>query len=291
MRAPAGNRLRAVAALAMGIAALWQGSAFVSCPAQDPMSPKSSRDASKVAMRGRQGGRFNLWQSFMPRIKGAKMMAIFRPRKSPGSSKARQMPRRYELYDVLEEMTAKVPTYTIIEEPEEPILPVFDVGIKERYPWAGPLENVNWRKIEEEENYYTAMEPLYGSSVHQNSAPSGRTQTYEQRRGYERASKFPMWLNIPVKGAEIGKEKINNLQWQKDRRPRRWQLTPKQTALGIHKYAVADVPRFGPMYEDENKENCLRTGFRFRNYMEEGELDDTEPVDDGLDAALDDLED
>merc|ERR1712190_393593 len=161
--------------------------------------------------------------SFMPKVKGAKKMAIFRPRKNYGSHGARKVPRRYELYDILEKIDETIPTYTVVSEPEEPLQPVFDVPLKERYPWAEPLDKVPLKKRIEEESWETGMEPYFGSYTKQNLPPIGRRQNYVHRRGWPRYN-HPPWINRPLigSGEDFKKEKFHGVEFKKDRRPDKW---------------------------------------------------------------------
>lgn len=181
---------------------------------------------ARLALRSQgQGGRFNVGQYYMPKLKGAKKMAVLRKRKNYGTHGARKVPRRYPLYDKLEELDEKLPWYTVISEPEEPLDPVMDVPLLERYPWAGSLEKVPKEKQEKESRPATGMEPYFGSFTKQNLPPLGRRQLYVFRRGWPRYN-YPPWINRPLIGEGI--KVIHNLPFKKDRRPRENQLTRAQ---------------------------------------------------------------
>lgn len=182
--------------------------------------------SSRVGMQSQgQGGRNNLGQFFMPKVKGAKKSSLFRPRKNFGSHGARKLPRRYELYDILEEIDENVPTYTVISEPEEPMQPVMDVPLMKRYPWAGEMK-VPEAKKELEDNPETALEPLFQSWTDA-PPPLSRRQLYIERRGWP-TYHYPPWINRPEAGK--GHSIPGNLDWAKDRRPEFSQLSEKQQA-------------------------------------------------------------
>jgi hypothetical protein len=175
---------------------------------------------SRVIMRS--GG-----ASHMPKIKGAKKMAMFRPRKNYGTHGARKVPRRYELYDILEEIDETIPTYTVISEPEEPLEPVKDVPLTERYPWAGPIDSVCEEKKELESSVSTRLEPYFSNFTREGLPPWGRRQQYVFRRGWPRYH-YPPWINKPKVGD--GVRLPGSLPFLKDRRPAAWQLSDKQLA-------------------------------------------------------------
>lgn len=181
---------------------------------------------ARLALRSQgQGGRFNVGQYYMPKLKGAKKMAVLRKRKNYGTHGARKVPRRYPLYDILEELDEKLPWYTVISEPEEPLDPVMDVPLLERYPWAESLEKVPKEKQEKESRPATGMEPYFGSFTRQNLPPRGRRQLYVFRRGVPRYN-HPPWINRPLIGQ--GVKVIHNLPYKKDRRPRMEWLTVRE---------------------------------------------------------------
>lgn len=178
-----------------------------------------ARDSSRVVMHGQgQGGR-NLYDDGvlgLPRLKGAKKMSRMRKRKNYGSYGARQLPRRYPLYDILEELDETLPQYTIISEPEEPLEPVLHVPLNKRYPWAGKLEKVHPRKMKREHGRNpNRMEPLFGSWTGAGSPPRNRMQKYVLRRGFP-SYNYPPWLNHPgTPGWKIDPDE----PWRKHRGP------------------------------------------------------------------------
>lgn len=184
---------------------------------------------SRVAMRSKG--------AFIPKVKSARKMALFRPRKNYGTHGARKVPRRYELYDILEEIDEKIPTYTIISEPEEPLEPVMDVPLTERYPWAGPIDSVPEEKKELEARVKTRLEPYFSNFTTQGLPPWGRRQQYVFRRGWPRYH-YPPWINKPKVGD--GVRLPGSLPFLKDRRPKDWQLSDKQLEK---KYAERDAKR------------------------------------------------
>jgi len=183
----------------------------------------------RVVMHGGQSGRFNVGQSFMPQLKGAKKMAVLRKRKNYGSHGARQQPRRYPLYDILEEIDEKIPWYTVVSEPEEPMLPEPGAPILERYPWAGELGGVPEEKQEIENDKKTALEPFFGSWV-DNPPPLGRRQNYVFRRGWPRYN-HPPWINRPLIGEGTSRKVRHDQEWSKDRGPKPETMTPRQKRI------------------------------------------------------------
>lgn len=175
---------------------------------------------AEVAMRSQgQGGRASLGQRVKGRqLKGAKKMAVLRPRKLYGSHGARKVPRRYPLYDILEMMDERVPTYTIISQPEEPLEPVYGVPLVDRYPWAGSLEKVHKRKQEKEHGTNEdRMEPFFGSWTGAGMPPMGRRQRYVARRGFPTYNS-PPWLNRPLIGHEGMWKKVDgHTAWKRHR--------------------------------------------------------------------------
>mmetsp|Transcript_87878 Transcript_87878/g.272142 ORF Transcript_87878/g.272142 Transcript_87878/m.272142 type:complete len:314 (-) Transcript_87878:73-1014(-) len=211
----------------------------------------------RVAMQGQgQSGRFNVGQYFMPKLKGAKKMAVLRKRKNYGSHGARKVPRRYPLYDILEEIDEKVPWYTVISEPEEPMLPVPDAPLLKRYPWAGPLGGVPEEKQEVENDRETALEPFFGSWT-ECPPPLGRRQNYVFRRGWPRYN-FPPWINRPLIGE--GVKVPGDLAWSKDRRPKPENMTKTQ----LKKYEAAQAAKEAEITDEV--------------------IDELEDMDDALDA-------
>lgn len=208
-----------------------------------------------------QGGRFNRGQYYMPKLKGAKKMAVLRPRKPYGSHSARKVPRRYDLYDKLEEIDETVPVYTVVSEPEEPMQPEMDAPIARRYPWAGKLMKLHEEKQKLENDRETALEPYFGSFTKQNLPPIGRRQQYVFRRGWPRYN-HPPWINRPLIGE--GVKVTGGTKWKKDRRPQPWQLSRKNRRL----------------YEEEQA----------KKEAEAAELEELPEEDDDLDAALDAME-
>jgi hypothetical protein len=269
----------AVVALAgcLGLCFWRQTTSFVGAPPQDAQltSRDGRRDHSQVAMRSQgQGGRFNLWQRMMPKVKKTKKLAITRPRKAPGSWRGARLPKRYPLYDILEDIDENVPDYTIVEEPEEPMQPVYDVGIKKRYPWAGPLDRLTDEKIEKERTWDSGMEPLHGSIIHTMLPPLGLVQNFEMHKGtnlYRERARFPPWLNRPPRGLGVKANKFRKIQWTKDRRVRWENLTKYQKASGFFPKIEFAV---GESLEDEDEDVDM---------IDDAELDE---LDDGLDAAL-----
>jgi len=232
MAATRGSRaLACLAALAAsaGLLTRCAPTAFVSGLASRPTLDVGARDAGLVALRSQgQGGRFTLGQVFMPQVKGAKKSAVFRKRKNYGTHGARKVPRRYPIYDLLEELDETTPTYTVVSEPDMPEAPVEDVPLTARYPWAGSLDKVPQAKQDMEESYPSKMEPYFGSWTRQNLPPMGRRQRYEERRGVP-SYNYPPWINRPLIGEGIRKVS-GSYPYLKDRRPKFWQLTRAQQA-------------------------------------------------------------
>eukprot|EP00931_Biecheleriopsis_adriatica_P023390 TRINITY_DN1477_c0_g1_i1.p1 TRINITY_DN1477_c0_g1~~TRINITY_DN1477_c0_g1_i1.p1 ORF type:complete len:296 (-),score=70.66 TRINITY_DN1477_c0_g1_i1:125-961(-) len=188
------------------------------------------REASLVAMRSQgQGGRDLYGQRQLhgkPRLKANKMKSRGRVRKTYGSRSARQLPRRYPLYDILEEIHETVPTYTVISEPEEPLEPVLGVELTKRYPWAGSLDKVNKKKQEMEHGTNDErMEPYFGSWTGAGLKPQGRMQLYIKRMGFP-SYNYPPWVNRPLDGEQV--KVPGDLAWSKHRTPELWQYTPQK---------------------------------------------------------------
>jgi len=161
-----------------------------------------------------------------PQLKGAKQMARWRSRKKYGSYTARQVPRRYPLYDILEEVYDKVPTYSIISEPDEPLEPVMKVPLVERYPWAGSLEKVHFRKKEKEDGKNDdRMEPLFAQWNGAGRPPMSRAEKYEKRMGWP-SYNHPPWLNAPKVGTDLLVRP--GRKWKKHRDPKPWQYKTTQ---------------------------------------------------------------
>lgn len=210
-----------------------------------------------VAMRSQgQGGRGNYGQFFMPTIKGGRKMVLYRPRKNYGSHQARRLPRRYPLYDKLEEYDTTLPIYTVVSEPEEPLRPVEDVGLMKRYPWAGELKvgraNVKCRK---EDNKYTRMEPYFANYVHEAPPPQGQEQLWVKRRGWP-SYDMPPWINKPLVGTAPN---IPKTEWFRSyRKPKAWQYPKKMRGkMFPEEYDENGEPLYdedGDEYEDEEEE-------------------------------------
>merc|ERR1712194_185136 len=118
----------------------------------------------------------------------------------------------------------------------EPLKPVYDVGIKKRYPWAGPLDRLTDEKIEQEKTWESGMEPLYGNIIHTALPPLGLVQNFEMHKGtnlYRERARFPPWLNAPPRGFGIKAHNLREVQWGKDRRIRWENLTSQQQASGL----------------------------------------------------------
>ncbi|CAJ1365086.1 unnamed protein product, partial [Effrenium voratum] len=190
--------VRSVAALVAGSFFLFlapkigsDSDAFVGTPfsASAPRALDCGRKESAVIMHGQgQHGRNVYGDRCMhgkPQVKAAKRAARWRSRKKYGSYGARQVPRRYPLYDILEELYDKVPTYTIVSEPDVPMEPVMKVPLTERYPWAGDLSKVHPLKQEKEHGENEdRMEPLWAAWNGAGHPPQGREQMYEKRMGW-----------------------------------------------------------------------------------------------------------
>jgi hypothetical protein len=210
----------------------------------------------------------------MPKVKVTKKLSIMRRRKIPGSWRAARLPRRYPLYDILEDLDDKVPDYTIVEEPEEPMKPVYDVGIEKRYPWAKPLDRLTEEKIEQERTWDSGMEPLYGNIIHTMLPPLGLVQNFEMHKGtnlYRERTHYPPWLNAPPKGLGQKARNLKTVQWTKDRRVRWENLTKSQQESGLFPRIEFAV---GESLEDADEDLDM---------IDDADLDE---LDDGLDAAL-----
>jgi len=181
--------------------------------------------ASRVVMHGQgQGGRFNLGQPFFPKLKGAKKLAVLRKRKVYGSKSAQRRPTRYPIYDELEELDTKLPWYTVLSEPDEPMKSDRDAPLLERYPWADSFKTPE-KKQTREEDTKKALEPLFGNFIYETPPPLTRHQRYIHRRGYPTYN-TPPWINNPVYGTKwpsiwsrkARRKKGGELPFKKDRR-------------------------------------------------------------------------
>jgi len=176
--------------------------------------------AARVAMRS---GRFVYGQSTGARPKGCKKVVVYRPREPPGRPETVRLKRRYEVFDDLERIHEELPSYTVIEEPEEAMEPVEDAPLLERYPWAGSLESVPQEFVDKENDIETALEPLFASITGRNLPPMGRRQNLIHRTGFP-TQQHPPWLNSPLAGHEVTVDHFK--PWSKDRRPTFDQLGP-----------------------------------------------------------------
>jgi hypothetical protein len=178
--------------------------------------------ASRIVMRSQgQGGRFNQGQGFFPKLKGAKKLAVIRRRKEYGSSRARRLPTRYDIYDKLEEYDETLPWYTVLSEPAEPKPSIRDAPLLERYPWAEPFKTTE-KKQEKEADADKALEPLFGNFIYDIPPPMTRTQNYIERRGFPKYN-YPPWINKPKYGTrwpDVWNTKTRDgcLDFEKDRR-------------------------------------------------------------------------
>jgi len=179
-----------------------------------------------VAMKGATSGSANVGQHFMPNLKGAKKKHVLRPRKNYGTFSALRQPRRYELYDILEELDESTPWYTIVSEPEEPMMPVEGVPLKERYPWAGELKRVHPKKEAYEDSEEDRMAPAF-LPLWKAPPPTGRRQRYIERRGFATA-KQPPWLNRFEVGYEV--RVPHDMPFEKHRMPDPKRMGPKLKA-------------------------------------------------------------
>eukprot|EP00929_Paragymnodinium_shiwhaense_P100226 TRINITY_DN623_c0_g2_i1.p1 TRINITY_DN623_c0_g2~~TRINITY_DN623_c0_g2_i1.p1 ORF type:complete len:309 (+),score=74.84 TRINITY_DN623_c0_g2_i1:138-1064(+) len=179
-----------------------------------------------VAMNSQgQGGRGNWGQFFMPTIKGARKMVIFRRRKNYGSHQARRVPRRYPLYDKLEEYDDTLPVYTVVSEPEKPKRPKRgEDDVRKRYPWAGEIK-ANRRTVKREADPEERLEPYFANYVTEAPPPQGYVQNVVHRRGWPRYN-HPPWINKPLMGQQF--KVPNDMEWKKNRQPEPWQYSRKQ---------------------------------------------------------------
>jgi len=169
---------------------------------------------ARVLMRGGQSGRFNYGQQNTGQLKSTKKRHTLRPRKQFGSHSARKLPRRYELYDKLEEYDDTLPYYTILSEPDKPEEASENVPLSERYAWAGEV-NMHPQKLEENKR----LEPLYGSSVWQNLKPMTRRQKWEgqARKGHFQSHNYPKWAYEPDWNG-LRPNLPQDMEWESDRR-------------------------------------------------------------------------
>jgi len=147
----------------------------------------------------------------MPSLKKQKKRLVWRRRKISGSYRFEKRPIRYPIYDILEYLENKIPCYTIVSEPEEPMRPVLDVPLTMRYPWAGALEKIHPWKIKNEDE--SPMERLHGNIRTELPPPTTRVQKMIARRGFP-TQKYPRWMepSSPAKALPP------DFPWRKDRR-------------------------------------------------------------------------
>mmetsp|Transcript_73112 Transcript_73112/g.136666 ORF Transcript_73112/g.136666 Transcript_73112/m.136666 type:complete len:259 (-) Transcript_73112:35-811(-) len=209
------------AACAVAVAIFHSGLSF--CNAVQVVCTRGSR----IVMHGGQSGRFNFGQQNTGQLKSTKKRHTLRPRKQYGSHSARKMPRRYELYDKLEEYDETLPYFTIISEPDEPEEATENVPLSERYAWAG---DIKWHPKKLEEN--KRLEPLFGSSVWQNLKPMTRRQKWEgqARKGQFPSHNYPKWAYEPDwQGLRPSLPK--DLEWESDRRVKAEYYSEEQLEL------------------------------------------------------------
>eukprot|EP00443_Scrippsiella_acuminata_P099202 CAMPEP_0115621200 /NCGR_PEP_ID=MMETSP0272-20121206/25605_1 /TAXON_ID=71861 /ORGANISM="Scrippsiella trochoidea, Strain CCMP3099" /LENGTH=303 /DNA_ID=CAMNT_0003057315 /DNA_START=50 /DNA_END=961 /DNA_ORIENTATION=- len=204
----------------------------------------------RIAMRS---GSASFGQHFMPSLKNAKRKRYTRPKKHPGSWDAMRQPRRYELYDILEELDETTPWYTIVSEPEEPMLPVEGVPLKERYPWAGDLQRVHPDKEEMENSEEDRMAPLF-LPLSKAPPPTGRRQRYIERRGFA-TGKQPPWLNRPEIGYEV--HVPHDMPFKKHRQPEPWQMGPKLRQQWKEEQAAKQLAAGGQVADDVEEDDDL----------------------------------
>lgn len=171
-----------------------------------------------VAMMSQaQGGRNRKGQMGL-KIKSWRRDVLYRARKKFGSHDMRKTPRRYAIYDILEDLEKRIPTYTIISEPAEPMPAVRDVSITQRYPWIGEgrLDNLHPKKLRKESGIEEdKMEPYFGDFTREMRPPLVRREKRVTRRGWPHYN-MPPWLNRPLigTGGKVPKDSV----WKKDRR-------------------------------------------------------------------------
>ena len=184
-----------------------------------------------------QGGRFNFGQPFFPQLKKTKKRAMFRRRKNYGTRGAEKPPRRYPLYDILEELDTTTPAYTVVSEPEEPMMPVEGVPLIERYPWAGELKTPEAKQYMEDPSNEDRLEPYFGSITGANLPPLSREQKYVHRYGWPHYN-YPPWLNRPKIGE--GVQIPGDTPWKKDRTPAFEHLSKMKQAAILKAQAEAE---------------------------------------------------
>lgn len=95
------------------------------------------------------------------------------------------------MYELLEKMP---PEWEIMEEPEDPLNPVENVPLEERYPWAGAFVDKMHpaRRREEEEK---PLRPWFGNYLGGFKVPSTRLEKMVDRKGYPRHGhlRSPQW--------------------------------------------------------------------------------------------------
>lgn len=181
-----------------------------------------------VGLRGRVAmhASFNMGQPFMPSLKGAKERRVMQRKKPFGTWDAVRQPRRWELWDILEEYDETWPGMTIISEPDEPMMPVEGADLQDRYPWAGKLDVK--KEFEEQEAWDSEdrLEPM-SQPMWKAPPPLSRAQKWIYRRGWTGMSQ-PPWLNDFEVGYEVTVP--GDTLWKKFREPTPDQMGPKLRA-------------------------------------------------------------
>lgn len=195
-----------LSALALAAWLAWEPrEAFAGKPPAAAAAPRCER----VVMHGAQAGRFNYGYS-PTQLKKAKYAKVMNFREIYGKKMKR--PRRWPLYDIMEHLHEKYPQYTVINEPNVPLQPVWDVPVTERYPWAGPLK---MNKVREERENESPMEVYHGSYARTILPPLTRHQRYIHRHGTFSNIPSPQWINRPIGGWP---HYHGDKKWAKDRR-------------------------------------------------------------------------
>lgn len=150
----------------------------------------------RVAMgSGGQSGRFIFLSR--PHLKGIRRRSRLRKKRTPDTYATKRAPKRYMMYEILERMPAE---WEIIEEPEEPLDPVENVPLAERYPYAGPfVHKMHPQRIAQEEE--EPLRPFFGNYLGGYAVPKGRVENRIDRKGYPRHGKNQLGMYALPEGS------------------------------------------------------------------------------------------
>jgi len=160
--------------------------------------------AKRVAMYGGAQQHRNTWGQLghMPKMGGAKRKHMMRRRKTYGSPDALHRPIRYLLYDIMEEIDQKIPSCTIVREPEEPKNPIPNVPLVKRYPWAPDFYCHSIKQWLEAYDKGVGLDPWWAPIWGAGGVPYGRHGDMMCRKGPYARITYPQWDKMPEKGTD-----------------------------------------------------------------------------------------